>query len=65
MHELVKEVSGIDFMLFSDIQGAKVAMNQAGFVQHPCEWWHFSFGDQLWAWYTKSDAAFYGAVEEL
>ncbi|MEL7035399.1 MAG: M15 family metallopeptidase [Cyanobacteria bacterium J06592_8] len=25
-------------------------MNSAGFQQHPKEWWHFSFGDQLWAW---------------
>ena len=25
-------------------------MEQAGFVQHPNEWWHFSYGDQLWAW---------------
>ncbi len=25
-------------------------MNQAGFQQHPYEWWHFSYGDQLWAW---------------
>ncbi len=38
-------------------------MQQSGFVQHPNEWWHFSFGDQLWAWLTKSDAAYYGAVE--
>ena len=21
-----------------------------GFAQHPAEWWHFSYGDQLWAW---------------
>ncbi|MEL7144577.1 MAG: M15 family metallopeptidase, partial [Cyanobacteria bacterium J06573_11] len=21
-----------------------------GFRQHPNEWWHFSAGDQLWAW---------------
>ncbi|MEO0984769.1 MAG: M15 family metallopeptidase [Cyanobacteria bacterium J06639_14] len=23
---------------------------QSGFQQHPNEWWHFSSGDQLWAW---------------
>ena len=28
-------------------------MKQAGFVQHPNEWWHFSFGDQLWSWFSK------------
>ena len=25
-------------------------MEAAGFAQHPNEWWHYSFGDQLWAW---------------
>lgn len=26
------------------------AMAAAGFCRHPQEWWHFSLGDQLWAW---------------
>ena len=25
-------------------------MVQSGFERHPGEWWHFSLGDQLWAW---------------
>lgn len=25
-------------------------MREAGFQRHPNEWWHFSLGDQLWAW---------------
>ena len=25
-------------------------MTNAGFCRHPGEWWHFSFGDQMWAW---------------
>lgn len=25
-------------------------LEQADFQQHPNEWWHFSYGDQLWAW---------------
>lgn len=28
-------------------------MISAGFQQHPNEWWHFSYGDQLWAWLTN------------
>jgi zinc D-Ala-D-Ala dipeptidase len=28
-------------------------MTCAGFKQHPQEWWHFSYGDQLWAWLTN------------
>ena len=26
------------------------ALHAEGFHQHPGEWWHFSRGDQLWAW---------------
>jgi len=25
-------------------------MCSAGFQRHPGEWWHFSLGDQMWAW---------------
>ena len=35
-------------------------MSNAGFVQHPKEWWHFSFGDQLWAWTMNCSSAIYG-----
>ncbi|EAW36388.1 M15 family metallopeptidase [Lyngbya sp. PCC 8106] len=28
-------------------------MISAGFQQHPNEWWHFSFGDQMWVWLTN------------
>lgn len=46
----------------------KQVMLDAGFRQHPREWWHFSFGDQLWAWLMSQDnsgrqeTACYGAV---
>ena len=36
------------------------AMSQAGFCQHPNEWWHFSWGDQLWAWQAGQKTAQYG-----
>ncbi|NJL21835.1 MAG: M15 family metallopeptidase, partial [Leptolyngbyaceae cyanobacterium SM1_3_5] len=37
------------------------------FRQHPNEWWHFSFGDQMWAWLGRDQSepplvARYGAV---
>tara|TARA_Y100001978_G_scaffold164417_1_gene151449 strand:- start:2751 stop:3452 length:702 start_codon:yes stop_codon:yes gene_type:complete len=38
------------------------AMLKYGFVQHPNEWWHFSFGDQLWAWSNKNEEAIYGRI---
>ena len=40
-------------------------MNKAGFVQHPNEWWHFSYGDQLWSWLSKKGNAIYGAALEV
>ena len=40
------------------------AMQGAGFAQHPNEWWHFSHGDQLWAWRTGHATAHYGRCPE-
>ena len=40
-------------------------MEQAGFAQHPNEWWHFSYGDQLWSWSSKKGNAIYGATFEV
>ncbi|MFL0735927.1 MAG: M15 family metallopeptidase, partial [Prochlorococcus sp.] len=40
------------------------AMLKVGFSQHPNEWWHFSFGDQLWAWRNGVAEAIYGACSE-
>ena len=37
-------------------------MTEAGFARHPNEWWHFSHGDQLWAWQLQSDGAIYASV---
>ncbi len=28
-------------------------MQKVGFQRHPNEWWHFSFGDQMWAWLSN------------
>jgi len=35
-------------------------MAAAGFARHPHEWWHFSHGDQLWAWSLGDHSALYG-----
>ena len=40
----------------------KEIMIEFGFVQHPNEWWHFSYGDQLWAWKNKKNNALYGKI---
>ncbi|UBF27683.1 D-alanyl-D-alanine dipeptidase [Kovacikia minuta CCNUW1] len=51
-------------------QRLREAMMRAGFQQHPQEWWHFSMGDQMWAWLIRQknpgEAAIarYGRFEE-
>ena len=37
----------------------RTVMASAGFAQHPNEWWHYSYGDQLWAWRSGAEAAIY------
>jgi D-alanyl-D-alanine dipeptidase len=44
-------------------------LHAQGFMRHPEEWWHFSFGDQYWAWLRRKagdsgqEHAIYGRVE--
>ena|SRR5579872_2097862 len=38
-------------------------MIEEGFAGHPDEWWHFSWGDQLWAALTGAPAAHYGLAK--
>ncbi|MBQ7252055.1 MAG: hypothetical protein IJS32_05580 [Kiritimatiellae bacterium] len=35
----------------------------AGFANYPAEWWHFAFGDRLWAACRGKRRAIYGPVE--
>lgn len=37
-------------------------MYEQGFVNYPQEWWHFSYGDRLWAYLTNKNEAFYGGI---
>ncbi|MBS0470088.1 MAG: peptidase M15D vanX D-ala-D-ala dipeptidase [Proteobacteria bacterium] len=39
-------------------------MIEEGFAGHPDEWWHYSWGDQLWAALTGADAAHYGEASD-
>lgn len=45
------------------------AMKAGNFRRHPGEWWHFSLGDQMWAWLenqknpSQSTIARYGRVD--
>jgi len=39
------------------------AMTSAGFVNYPCEWWHWSYGDRYWAFVSQRPSAFYGSID--
>ena len=39
------------------------AMAGAGFVNYPAEWWHYCFGDRMWAAYGRHPHALYGFRE--
>ena len=46
----------------------QAVMQKAGFHQHPNEWWHFCYGDQMWAWLEQQrsglpQTALYGDSE--
>jgi D-alanyl-D-alanine dipeptidase len=59
-----------DAMCFSDAEARANrrllhwAMNNQGFSGHAEEWWHFSWGDQMWAAEKGMAAAYYGPAEE-
>jgi D-alanyl-D-alanine dipeptidase len=38
-------------------------MTEEGFAGHPDEWWHFSWGDQMWAALSGARAAHYGLAQ--
>ena len=43
-----------------EILGA--ALETAGLVNYPTEWWHWSYGDRYWAMTTGAPAALYGPL---
>lgn len=38
------------------------AMEQVGFVWYPGEWWHYCYGDRMWAVYSGKADCFYGPI---
>lgn len=40
------------------------AMVNAGFTNLPSEWWHFDYGNQLWAYFKQQPEAYYLGVAE-
>lgn len=39
------------------------ALSEAGLVNYPTEWWHWSFGDRYWAITTRHSHAIFGPVQ--
>jgi len=39
------------------------AMEEKGFVWYPGEWWHYCWGDRMWAVYSGRTRCHYGSVE--
>lgn len=37
-------------------------LTNAGFVNYPTEYWHWSYGDKYWAFIKKQPAAIYGSI---
>ena len=40
-------------------------MIKVGFVYYPGEWWHYCYGDRMWAVYYDKKDCFYGPVSEI
>lgn len=47
---------------YSNRQLLNRVMTGAGFVRHPEEWWHFSLGDQMWAWQNNQSNPNFAAI---
>lgn len=37
-------------------------LKNKGFENYPNEWWHFSYGDQMWAMFSNTTEAFYSRM---
>lgn len=39
------------------------AMKKVGFTNYPAEWWHWSYGDRMWAYYKKKRFGIYEGIK--
>ena len=42
----------------------KKVMENVGFKNYPHEWWHYCYGDRMWAAYSKQKSCFYGMPKQ-
>ncbi len=68
-HHFAKSTDFLELEYHQNRQLLAKVMLEGGFRQHPNEWWHFSLGDQMWAWLTNREnndskvVAKYGRIE--
>lgn len=53
----VSEVAYSNRMLLLEV------MLKAGFASYYYEWWHYSYGDQTWAWFYNKDDFIYDLID--
>lgn len=41
-----------------------MVLAQAGFVNYPTEYWHWSYGDRYWAYHKNQSCAFYSTITD-
>lgn len=39
-------------------------LTSQGMQNYPAEWWHYCYGDRMWAAYQQKDKAIYGLIEK-
>ncbi|MDZ7671264.1 MAG: M15 family metallopeptidase [Halanaerobiales bacterium] len=54
-----KELSEVEDKILKNRRMLYNIMTEVGFVNYPHEWWHFDYGDQVWAYVLGKDNAFY------
>ncbi|HYH75360.1 MAG TPA: M15 family metallopeptidase [Candidatus Saccharimonadales bacterium] len=50
--------------IFYWVMRGALQQDDTGFVCNPDEWWHWSYGDQMWAALTQAPAAFFSEMEQ-
>lgn len=51
--------------IFYWVMRGALLSDDSGFMVNPTEWWHWSYGDQMWAKLTQAPQAFFGAAANI
>lgn len=56
-------IGGVQVDENENLRRLVIALQEAGFVQDPDQWWHFDYGNQKWAGLTGAAIAIYGEID--